>query len=339
MRAARLHKAGEDLRVEDVELPKIGSADVLIRIRACGNCHTDLGIMDGISKPPSLPMILGHEMAGEVYETGASVQAFSKGDRVLYNWQGGCRSNECYYCMTGHEEVCLNRIQAGLKTDGGYAEYVRAPAKHLVRLPKEISFEDGAPLACGGVTSYNAVRHAGVSLGESAIVFGAGGLGLYTIQLAKLRGAKVIAVDIVAEKLETAKKYGADYIINAKESDVPEEVKKLTNGRGADVVIDYVAMKKSADDALKSLRRVGRYVLVGFSREQYPLDMGILLWNAFRIMGSVSFTQQDMIELVELVREGRVKSTVTKTFPLDHVNDALRALRNRQIQGRAVTIP
>lgn len=337
MKAARFHEVGKELKVEDVEVPKIGSNDVLLRIRACGNCHTDLHFIDGILKPAKVPMILGHEMAGEVSEIGSSVKSFSRGDRVVFYYL--CPCGECYFCKTGQENLCPNQNLAGFTDDGGYAEYIRAPGRNLVRLPKEISYEEAAPLACGGGTSYHAVRLAGTRLGDVAVAYGVGGLGLYAVQIAKLNGARVIAVDISDDKLETAKKHGADECINAKEKNLPAEVKKLTDNMGADAVFDFVTIEKSGADALQCLKRGGKHISIGASSERYRVDPVQILQSEFKICGSCGYTQQELVELVELVRKGKVKSMISKTLPLSRVNEALNDIRNRTVQGRAVTVP
>ena len=337
MKAARFYEVGQRLRIEDVPIPKIGEFDVLLRIRACGCCHSDLHVIDGHVKPGKIPMTLGHEMAGEVAEMGTRVERVRQGDRVLFYYVNPCR--ECYYCKTGRENLCLNPAWAGFFDDGGYAEYIRALASNLVHLPDSIPYEKGAPLACGGGTSFHALKVANVSLGNTVLVYGVGGLGLYAVQLATLSGASVIAVDIYEEKLDLARKFGAKEVINATEQDVPEEVKRFTDGLGCDVVFEYVSTAKTGENALMSLKKGGTFVSIGVSGEYYRVDPLYILQNELKIMGINGFTQQELVELVKMVQSGKVKSMISKVYKLSEVNEALEEVRSHRVLGRVVVRP
>ena len=321
MKAARFYKAGEKLRIEDVETPKIGSGDVLIKVKACGICHTDRHFLDGeleyYLQFAKLPMILGHEVAGDIAKVGKSVSKFKEGDRVLF-----------YYGPTG----------AGFTADGGFAEYVKAPESCVVSLPKGITHENGAPLTCAGGTAYHAVMRAGVKLGDAVVIDGFGGLGIYCLQIARLSGAtKIIVVDVEQKKLGLAKELGADHVINAKDRDVVKEVMKVSDGQGVDVVFEFVAVPKTMDNAMKSLKKDGKLMSIGVGKGvNFEVDPRYILRNELSIIGCCGHTKEELVNLTKLVAAGKVTSTITQRFPLTKINEALDQLKRGEILGRSV---
>jgi len=332
---------GEPLLVEDVDRPSISPREVLVRVRVCGICHTDLHFIDeGLIKPGKIPQIMGHEAAGDVVEVGREVEEVMVGDRVLIHFYFSC--GECYYCLRGRESLCVSPdfSRFGFTTDGGYAEYAKAPARRVVKLPDEVPYEAGI-LADAGSTAYHAVREVGkVKLGDTVAIVGSGGVGLCTLQMAKLSGATVIAIDIHESKLKAAESLGADHTINSRSKNVPAEVRRLEGERGVDVAYEFVGRTETMNDALNILARRGKLVFVGYSEDKLTLDPRRLVGGEFQVVGSRASSIYETIEVVKLVREGkfRLEPLITHKLPLDKINDGLDLVRRGEAI-RAVVMP
>lgn len=338
MKAARFYEVGKPLRIEDIEAPRIGPDEALVKVRACGLCHTDLHFLEGVLKPGKIPITLGHEVAGEVIELGEQVREILTGDRVNIHLYFTC--GKCYYCQTGWESLCTDIFgHLGFTVDGGYAEYVKAPARNLFKLPNALSFDEGAVLVDAVSSSFHAVKGvAQVRLGETVVVYGAGGLGAYALQIAKLSGARVIAIDVVEEKLEMARRLGADDTINAKNQDVTTEIKRLTK-QGADVVLDFVGISQTMKTALNCLKRRGRLVFIGYSDELLQVSPKRLVYDGLQIVGSRASSRHELAQVIELAKEKKIKAVITRTFQLSEINHALELLAKGKIIGRAVIKP
>src|SRR5271169_5733303 len=229
MKAAVLHNFQQPLTIEEVERPKLRDDDVLIKVEACGVCHSDLHVADGdwtqLAGIVKKPVILGHEIAGSVVEKGAAVKNLQIGDRVGVPWlHWSC--GECEFCREGNENLCVKQKITGVTVDGGYAEFVKAPATHATKIPDELSFVDAAPLFCAGVTVYRALKHARLQPGQRLAIFGVGGLGHLGVQIATGLGAIVTAVDVSDEKLAQAKTLGASTTLNSTAVDVIKEIRR-----------------------------------------------------------------------------------------------------------------
>ncbi|MHB8566153.1 MAG: alcohol dehydrogenase catalytic domain-containing protein [Nitrososphaerales archaeon] len=339
MKAARLYKAGEPLRIDNIEIPRLEKGEVLVRIRACGVCHTDIHFaIEGLIKPGKVPQTLGHEPAGEIVEVAEDVLDYKKGDRVLIHFYWNCRA--CRFCLAGRESLCDNVKTFGFTIDGGYAEYAKAPAFKLVRIPDNLTFDAGI-LVDSGATALHAIKTVGgIRLGETVLIIGSGGVGTSLIQVAKLSGATVIAVDSIDEKLELASDLGADYTINSKKSKIFSEVMRLTAGAGADAAFETVSFKETMDDSYNSLRKGGRLVFLGYQPgvnfETHPLT---LVLGEKAILGSRASSRSDLEEAVNLASQGKLKIPVTARFKLEQVNEALQMLARGEIKGRAVIEP
>ncbi len=339
MKAARLYQAGEPLRIENVEIPKLERGEVLVRIKACGVCHTDVHFaLEGLLKPGKVPQVLGHEPAGEIVELGEDVSDFKRGDRVLIHFYWNCR--DCRYCREGRESLCDNVRVFGFTIDGAYAEYAKAPAHKLVKLPSNLPFDAGI-LVDSGATALHAVKTVGgVRAGESVLIIGAGGVGTSLIQVAKLSGATVIAVDALDDKLELALELGADHVINSKKKQISSEVSNLTSGRGVDAAFETVSFRDTMDGSYSSLRKGGRLVFLGYQPnidfETHPLT---LVLGEKQVLGSRASSRVDLEDAVNLASRGRLKLSVTKRFKLDQTNEALQMLARGEIKGRAVVEP
>lgn len=341
MKAARFYEVGKPLKVENIEVPAIGEHDALVRVRACGICHTDLHFIDeGLLKPRKIPQTMGHEVGGDVVEVGKAVRNVEVGDRVLIHFYFSC--GQCYYCQRGRESLCIGESfqQLGFTTDGGYAEYARAPARNLVRLPDGVPYEAGI-LVDAGSTAYHAVREVGqVRIGDDVVIIGAGGVGLCTLQMAKISGGRVATVDVVKDKLKVAEELGADAVINSTEQDVRERVMEFTQGKGADVVFEFVGREQTMANAVNSLKRGGRLVFVGYSEDLFKVSPLDLVRGEIEVLGSRASSRRETAAVVDLVRSGsfNLKRLVSHSVPLDEVNYGLDLVR-KGVAIRAVVKP
>lgn len=320
--------------------PAIGDEDVLVKVSACGVCHTDLHYIDhGTPTFKKPPLVLGHEPSGIVAECGSRVETFKKGDRVLLPSVYGC--GRCFFCRTGRENICEQMVMFGNNVDGAYAEFIKAPAKDIFHLPAEIPLEEGAIIADALSTPYHAVRNrAEVKAGDTVVVLGCGGVGINVVQIAAAVGGSVIAIDKIPQKLEWAKKLGASATLNPDEvGDVAKAVRKLTAG-GADIAIEAIGNPKTIDLAFQCVRTGGRLVIVGYSAENATLFASRVMYREMEIRGSLGCRPVDYPKLLELVRLGKVKvkELVTHKFPLEDINTAFDYLRRGE-SLRSVVIP
>lgn len=329
MKAAVFYEANKPLAIEDYPDPTPGEGEILIKVAACGLCHTDLGYTDdGVPtfKPP--PLILGHEISGIVAGFGKDVTSWKEGDRVLLPAVYGC--GECEMCRTGRENICEKMVMFGNNVDGGYAEYIVAPAKDVFALPDEIPIEEGSIIADAITTPYHAVINRGrVKPGDKVVVFGCGGIGINLVQMAAAVGAEVIAVDIVDEKLDWAKRLGAKEVLNSKNFDrIDKEVKKLTGG-GADVGFEAIGNPDVQRQTFSSIRTGGRFVMVGYSGKPMTLNSGRVMYREMEIVGSLGCRAVDYPRVIELVRQSKimVSELVTAKFSLDDINKGFNELR------------
>lgn len=340
MKAVRYYKPGELLKIEDVPIPKIEKNEVLIKVKATGLCHTDLHFIDGTLKPwkGTIPLTLGHEVAGEITEIGTEISNFKKGDRVIVSNIISC--GNCYYCKSGHENLCSNLDQIGFTVDGGYAEYVKTIESTLVRLPRNVSYESGAVLTCAAASCYHAlVSIAKAEKGQTILLNGFGGLGSNALQIAKALGLKAIAVDVSKEKLKAATEMGAKATIDASSQNVPEEVKKATNDEGVDIALELVGRSNTIENAFKSLRKQGSLVFIGYTKDNFTLSPLELIISELSVKGSVAYTKGDLINVLKLAEEQKIIPIISKTFKIEETNQALQKIEKGEIMGRAVLKP
>jgi alcohol dehydrogenase, propanol-preferring len=351
MKAARIIKVNEPLQVQELQTPNPKGSQVLIKIQSSGVCHSDVhvweGYYEGIDGQPlktadrgvKYPLTPGHEIAGIVDGLGEQVEGFSKNEKVLvYPWIG---EGMCPACRIGEENLCDKPRSLGVYTDGGYAQYVLVPSyKYLVKIGDDMDTDTTAPLSCAGLTAYGAVKNANLKPDDNVVIVGTGGLGLMAIQLAKaVTGANIIAMDLDDQKLDVAKKNGADNTINSKKEDPVKAIMELTNKLGADAVIDFVNASKTVETDIQFLRRRARLVLVGLFGGELKLSLVTMPTRAYKIIGSYTGTLSDMIELVSLARRGVIKPVVSNRFKLDQATEALTMLKDGKILGRGVINP
>jgi propanol-preferring alcohol dehydrogenase len=338
MKAAVLHRFGAPLSLEDVPQPAIGPDDVLVRVRACGIDGTDLKLLDGFGYSPDLPFIMGHEPAGEVVDVGTHVDQFAVGDRVIpyiffippdNPWYGSPR-----------EQLCpdMQGVLGVKGIAGGYAELMSVPAHQLARLPAGIAWEDAAVLCDAGLTAYHAVQRSRLQEGETALILGVGGVGSFVVQLARLAGARVIAVERGTAKTARARDLGADEVIHVADADADlrQAVRQLTQGRGAECVVDIVGTHHTMSAGIDSLAVGGRLIVVGYTPDEFAIGGKRLAQNEFAILGSRGGSRSDLSAVAALAAGGQLKSIVTDTRPLSEVNEALADLRQGRVLGRLV---
>ena len=342
MKAIRLVEPGRPLGEFDVPVPDIGPREALVRVSAAGICHSDAHYRAGRSSAGPLPLTLGHEVAGIVEKTGGEVADFEAGERVCLHYLATC--GECVYCQQGNEQFCVYGAMIGKHRDGGFAEFIRMPARSLVRLPERIPFEQGAIMMCSSATSLHALRQARLKPGETVAVFGLGGLGMSALQLARAFGAKeVFAVDIQPGKLELAKSFGATPV-NATEGDVTERIRELTGGRGVDVALELIGLPQTMRQAITCLGVKGRAALAGITEQTFQIaPYREVLNKEAEIIGVSDHLAQELPVLIEMVSQGRLKldDVVTRTVPLaaGPVNEALDRLEEFGGDVRVVITP
>ena len=340
MRAAVFRAPHQPLTVEDWPTPSPAAGEILVKVAACGVCHTDLHYIDhGTPTFKTPPLVLGHEISGTIAAVGAGVTALKSGDQVLLAAVLTC--GQCAACRSGRENICEKSRMIGNDIDGGYAEYVVAPAKDAFILPEGVPLVEGSILADAVTTPYHAVvRRAQAAPGDWVVVFGCGGIGLNVVQVAVAAGARVIAVDKVARKLAMAKSLGAEATIDASvEPRVDKAVRKLT-GQGADIAMEAIGAAATQELAVSCVRTGGRVVLVGYSPDTLALNAGRVMYRELEVIGSLGCRPVDYPRVIELARSGRIalEKMVTHRFPLERINEAFDVLRSGEAI-RAVVVP
>ncbi len=344
MKAAVLYEVRQPLRIEEIEVPEVSDDGVLIKVAVCGVCHTDLKVVEGRTRftPPT---VLGHEVAGTVERVGSHCQDFKAGDRVIIGMRYKC--GRCRYCLTARENLCERRPAPPSlkKTDGtvitrwnvgGFAEYVSVPAYMIFKIPDGITMDEASIVGCRVTTAYNAVKHRGrLKPGDSALVIGCGGIGLNTIQFLKCFGAyPIIAVDVVEEKLEAAKQFGATHMINAKSDDPVKAVIKLTGG-GVDKAFEAIGNPKTADQIIQATRPGGTATIIGgLGNGPFTISSGNFVTREITITGVSSRQANDVEEVFQMAKSGRIelKSLITKSYRCDQINEALADLEHGKLR-------
>ncbi len=329
MIAGRLHAVGEELRLDHVHIPRIGPEDVLVKVSASGVCHSDINYIRGIAPVGRLPITLGHEIAGVVAKTGRRVRGIKQGERVCVHYVVHC--GRCKFCRTGKENYCTKYRMMGKDVDGGFAEYVSVPANSIVRLPGAIPFEQGAIMGCAVSTAFHALNRGRTQRGDHVVVFGVGGLGAHAIQLASkiFKSASVTAVDLLEAKLVLAKMLGATAVVNGSERDPVETVRRTTDGRLADVVIDFVGQERTMEKAVECVGKGGRMVLVGIGARQMRLQpYRMIIGKEMEIVGVNDHLKTELVQLVKMVDSGRIdlSKSVTHRVSLEEINSGIHIL-------------
>lgn len=346
MRAMVLLKLGGPVTLEEVEKPRIGPSDALVRVRATGVGLTVIIMKGTPGLVTSYPRILGHEVAGEVADIGDQVKNISIGDRVVCHFYLTCKA--CKFCRSGRETLCENFAgYVGMACDGGYAEYMRIPALNLSPLPKGIAFVDASIISDAVATPLHACREeARVGPGDDVLIIGAGGgVGIHAVQMAKLCGGRVLGADLSMEKLELVRELGADEIIHCEGATLSKEVRRLTDGKGVDAVLDFVASSETLEAGFECLGTAGKLVILGYRppevfkvRPTFRVDPLVALSKGIEIHGSRYVSMAELIEAVKIVEQGKIKPIVTQTFPLEEAEQVHQLLQGNKITGRAALV-
>ncbi len=334
MKAAVVRSFGKPLVIEDVPVPAPGPGEVLVKVNACGVCHTDLHAASGDwPVKPTPPFIPGHEAAGVVAALGPDVTNLKVGDAVGVAWlHDACL--RCEYCETGWETLCEHQHNTGYSVNGGFAEYVIASAPFAARLPQNVDFAAVAPILCAGVTTYKGLKETEARPGEWVVISGVGGLGHIAVQYAKAMGLKVVGVDIADDKLKLAKETGADHAVNALSNDAVESVLQATGGGAHGVLVTAVSTPAFAQ-ALRMVRRKGTVTLVGLPPGEFPTPIFDVVLKRITIRGSIVGTRRDLDEAVGFAVDGKVKAEISKA-PLSDINAIFDRMKAGKIDGRVV---
>jgi propanol-preferring alcohol dehydrogenase len=338
MRALVLDAANTPFRLADVPDPTAGPGEAVARVFACGSGLTIQHIKAGRS-PAALPRIIGHEIAGEIAEVGVGVDDLKVGDPVTAYYYLFC--GRCRPCLGGQESLCENLVgQIGKACDGGYAEYIKLPARNFIKLPEGLDHR-AHPAEIGVIadalaTPYKVLRRGRVRRGDTVAVFGAGGgLGIHQLMMAKWAGARVVAVDVVRDKFDACRKAGADEVVDASAGDVAEALAELTRGRGLDVAMDYVSSSATLGAAVKALGPQGRLVTLGGAGQDARVSLSVLRQSEKEVLASRYVSRAEVVDILEIVARGEVWPVVTDIRPMAEA-EALHALiEEGKVTGRA----
>lgn len=333
MKAAVVRTYGQPLHLDEVPVPDVPAGQVLVKVAACGVCHTDLHAADGDwpVKPP-LPFIPGHEGVGHVVAVGDGVRGIREGDRVGVPWlHTAC--GHCEHCLTGWETLCDHQQMTGYTVNGGFAEYVLADPAYVGHLPNDLSFESLAPILCAGVTVYKGLKVLDVRPGQWVAVVGVGGLGHLAVQYARAMGLHVVAVDIDTARLTMARQLGAEVCVNAAEQDPVALLQKQLGGVHGALVT--AVSRDSFGQALGMLHKRGTMSMVGLPPGDFALPIFDVVLNAKTVRGSIVGSRQDLNEALQFAADGAVRACTT-AYRLEDVNRIFDSLRNGRIDGRAV---
>ena len=336
MKAAVLRKLGQGLKIERLPIPEPGPGEILVKVAACGVCHSDLHAIDGDwSPPPVLPLIPGHEVAGHVAGIGTGVSDFRVGQAVGVPWMWSA-CGTCRFCLAGMETICKSGEATGYTKPGGYAEFMLAKAAFVAKLPKRADLNAIAPILCAGVTTYRGLKRTNTRPGDWVAIIGIGGLGHIAVQYAIAMGLRVAAVDIDPKKLALAKKLGAELMVNAREED-PASVlqKKLGGVQGAVVTAVATQAFEQAIGMLSPAGTVAYIGLPGGKADQIRASISAIVNWELSVRGSNVGTRLDLQEAVDFALRGAVAAKI-ETAPLGSANAVLNRLRKGKIVGRVV---
>jgi NADPH:quinone reductase-like Zn-dependent oxidoreductase len=342
VRAIRFHEFGDRsvLRCETVPQPEVRPGSVLVRVRACALNHLDIDVRKGLSRLPiPLPHILGREMAGEIAAVGAEVEGHRVGDRVMVSSRQNC--GKCLYCRTGRDHMCTHTRRPGLETPGGYAEYVAAPATALINIPSNVGFAQAAATQIAFGTAWHMLITRGeLRPGEIVLINAVGsGIGSAAVQVARMAGANIIACAGSDAKLERARAYGVTDLVNYREENLAARVLELTDGRGVDLVFEHVG-GEVFENSLKCLSPNGRMLVCGgHAREVVALDIIPFFRSEVKIVGSKAYTQQEVLDVLNLVAKGKLVPVIHQILPLEEAALAHQIIEESRHFGKVILEP
>jgi acryloyl-coenzyme A reductase len=330
----------EVLQVRERPLPRPATGEALVEIRVCGVCHLDLILRSGMRSRVTLPRVLGHELAGDVVAVGEKVTYVKVGDRVTaFNFQA---CGDCVDCGHGRPSLCRRtKGDIGQTRDGGYAQYASLPAGNLVHIPPGMHYEQACFGACVFGPPYKAIRHIGrVEPGDTVVITGAsGGLGLAAIQICNRLGARSIAITSNPAKVAPLRALGANEVIVSADGSFGDDVRALTAGRGADLVVELVG-SPTFRGSLRSLAPGGRCAVIGeLHGNPVQINLGLLIIKEFELYGVQSASRTELVEILKFMHETRIEPVIWKTISLDQAGQAHQELVNREVIGRIVLTP
>ena len=331
MKAAQIFKAGGEFEIVEREIPKPGAGHVLIKVQACGVCHSDVLTKEGAWPGIQYPRVPGHEVAGVIDELGDGVTAWKKGQRVGVGWHGG-QDGTCRSCRRGDFRNCENVKIAGISYDGGYQQYMVAPVEALVAMPDTLSDVEAAPLLCAGITTYNALRHSGAMPGDLVAVLGIGGLGHLGIQFASKFGYKVAAIGRGPESAALAKKLGADVYIDNKVTNATDELKKMG---GAQVILATAPSSKAMSGLIDGLGPNGKLMVIGATFDPIEVTPVQLISGSKTIQGWAAGTPADSEDTLRFAELSGVRPMI-ETYPLEKAAEAYARMMSGNAQFRVV---
>jgi NADPH:quinone reductase-like Zn-dependent oxidoreductase len=342
MKATRFHQHGsvDVLKYEDAPDPKIQANEVLVKVRACALNHLDLWLRKGTASwKLSMPHIVGSDISGEVADVGSLVTHVKPGDRVLL--APGISCGQCEQCFQGLDSACRSYTLFGVMVDGGYAEYVKSPEMNVIPIPGDLSFDEAAAVPLVSLTAWHMlITRAQLRPGEDVLVIAAGsGVGSIAIQIAKLMSARVIAVAGTDAKLQKAHELGADQLINHRKQSIAGEVKRLTNKRGVDVVMDHVGATVW-EDCFESLATYGRFVTCGTtSGEDVTLNLRLLYGRQRTLLGSFMGGKGELLLVLKFIAQRKVRAVIDSVFPLSEAAAAQKKMEDRDLFGKILLHP
>lgn len=333
-RAAVVEEFGPRLNLEDIDLPEPGRNQALVKNIASGICHTDVHAAGGDwPVKPEPPFVPGHEGVGEVIKLGPGEHDVEVGEIVGNVWLWSA-CGTCEYCRTGRETLCNEAEYGGYTVDGSFGQYMLVDTRYCARIPEGSDPIEVAPILCAGVTVYKGLKEAETKPGQFMVISGIGGLGHVAVQYAVAMGMRVIAVDIADDKLELAKKHGAEFAVNAKDQDPAQAVEEYTKG-GAHGVLVTAVHPQAFGQAIGMARKGGTIVFNGLPPGDFPAPIFDIVFKGLTIRGSLVGTRQDLEEALDFYARGKIKPTVTEV-KLDDVNDVFDGLINGGVDGRRV---
>jgi 2-desacetyl-2-hydroxyethyl bacteriochlorophyllide A dehydrogenase len=336
-KAAVLKEFGQDLVIEEVPVPEPKEDEVLIRVGASGICATDLHIQEGKISTVKLPYTPGHEMAGEVWQIGKKVTNVKAGDRVCVHIDITCKA--CRFCRSGRPNLCQNLVRIGFERNGSHQEYVAVPAENVFKIGDSVSFPEAAIIPDAVSCMYHAIKtQAKVKAKDRVCILGVGGLGFHAIQIAKLFNAKVYVTSRKEEKLQLGRQFGADCTINTAAEDPVKKIIEITNGELCDVVFDNIGIETSIQQGLDLCRPGGKVIIVGYNDVYFKANYQDMMKNEKEIIGIRGSTAKEMVEVIKLVEEKKIRPFVYRTYPLGEINKALQDLKEGKTLGRSVLV-